>query len=470
MRRFLPLLPVLALTSVPALVSVAYAQAPLPGLPPPKASASAAPSASATPSASASVLPAPSASAATTAAPVESGTADLGAWQARYDATGRRMMAGDYLGAIQEYSALAATAPNENARSLALEQLRVATEFAHRQQGGAATTGPAPAVTGPTSALDVPPGDLPPPPKRVRDPYTRTTDELVFLYIATPMYGFTTGFWIDALVTGTDGWSSRSTGTGAFFSGLGVTGLAALSVAMLDGGKKFKYGGPQSITTGLMVGCGEGMAMALWAGNRSETSFSTYRKFTSYVWGLSTAGIAAGSIVAATIPTTPGRSSWVGSTALAGGVFLGGMAGAFTPQGTGSNDESVRSFGLTAAIGGLAGVGAGILTAPLLSPSIARVRFIDLSWVSGAVLSLGFCATYGNSGRGCTERTAFGAMSAGAGVGFIVGALATMGLKGDPIEAHIPGEAPKEASFLDKVSPTIMPTQGGMTLGLAGAL
>ena len=459
MRRFLPLL---VLTSVPALFSVAHAQAPLPVLPVASGSASAS-----------SVAPAASgtagvASGVATAAPA--GAVDPAEWQARYDAAGRKTMAGDYMGAIQDYSALAATAPNDNARMLALEQLRVATEFAHRQQGGA-TAATAPAVTGPTSALDIPPNELPPPSHaRLRDPYTRTADEMVFLYIATPLYGFTTGFWIDALVTGTDGWSSRSTGTGAFFSGLGATGLAALGVAMLDGGKKFKYGGPQSITTGLTIGFGEGVAMALWAGNRTETSFSTYRKFTSYVWGLSTAGIIAGSVVAATLPTTPGRSSWVGSTSLAGGVFLGGLAGAFTPKGTGTNDESVRNFGLTAAIGGLAGVGAGILTAPLLSPSISRVRFIDLAWVSGAVLALGFCEAYGNGGRGCTERTAFGAMSAGAGVGFIVGALATMGIKGDPLEAHIPGAVPKEATFLDKVTPTILPTQGGMTLGLAGEL
>jgi hypothetical protein len=382
------------------------------------------------------------------------------------------MMGGDYLGAIQEYSALAATAPNENARNLALEQLRVATEFAHRQQGAPAPTGtaPAPAVTGPTSALDIPPGELPPTPKRLRDPYMRTTDEIAFLYVATPLYGFTTGFWIDALVTGTDGWTSKSSGAGAFFTGLGATGLAALGVAMLDGGKKFKYGSAQSITTGLTVGFGEGMAMALWAGNRTSSSFSTYRKFTSYVWGLSTAGIVAGSVVAATIPTTPGRSSWVGSTALAGGVFLGGLAGAFTPQSTPGNDDSLRSFGLTAALGGLAGVGAGILTAPMLSPSISRVRFIDLAWVSGSLLSLGFCSAYGNSGRGCTERTAFGVMGAGAGVGFIIGALATMGLKGDAIEDHIPGAVPKEATFLEKLTPTVMPTQGGATIGMAGEL
>ena len=461
MRRLLPLF---VLSSVPALFSVAHAQAPLPTLPGATAASSGSPPASAT-------APPPAASA--TVAPVPSGPLDPAEWQARYDAAGRKMMGRDYLGAIQDYSALAATAPSDNARSLALEQLRVATEFAHRQQGGAAATAtaPAPAVTGPTSALDIPPNELPPmPPKRVRDPYTRTNDEMAFLYVATPLYGFTTGFWLDALITGSDGWTSKANGTGAFFSGLGATGLAALTVAMLDGGKKFKYGGAQSITTGLTIGFGEGLAMALWAGNRTESSFSTYRKFTSYVWGLSTAGIVAGSIVAATLPTTPGRSSWVGSTALAGGLFVGGLAGAFTPNTTPNNDDSVRSFGLTAAIAGLAGVGAGILTAPLLSPSISRVRFIDLSWVSGAVLALGFCETYGNSGRGCSERTAFGVMGAGAGVGFLVGALATMGLKRDPIEDHIPGDAPKEASFLDKLTPTVMPTQGGVNIGFAGQL
>ena len=469
MRRWLSFL---VLSSVPALVSVAHAQAPLPALP---AGSGSAPSASAT-------APAASASAGATAAPVTGGRVDPAEWQARYDAAGRLMMGGDYMGALQVYSALAATAPSENARSLALEQLRVATEYAHRQQRPAPTgTTPAPTSTGPTTTLDSPPSELPPPPRRVHDPHARTTDELFFLYLATPVYGFTTGFWLDSLISkarATTSYGNDSPTIGAFFVGLGATGLSALAVAMLDGGKKLKYGAPQSITTGLAIGFGEGVGMAIWAGNRASDSKSSYVQFTSYLWGLSTVGIIAGSAVAATIPTTPGRSAWVGTTSLASGFVLGGLAGALTPPaintyygGYSSPDSSpsFRNLGITAAIGGLAGLGAGVLTAPLLSPSIARVRFIDLAWLSGGALSLGFCVAYA-SGNGCDDRVRFGVMSAGVGVGFLVGALATMGMKGDPLEDHVEGATPKEASFLDKVMPTMMPTQGGMTLGLAGQL
>jgi len=394
------------------------------------------------------------------------------------------MVGGDYLGALQEYSALAATAPNENARGLALEQLRVATEYAHRQQRGPApvATTPAPVSTAPTAAaLDVPPEELPPP--RARDPHARTGDELVFLYVATPLYGFTTGFWLDSLIgaarSRSNGYNDSSPTIGAFFVGLGATGLSALAVAVLDGGKKFKYGGPQSITAGLSIGFAEGVAMALWAGNRTADSQSSYTQFTSYLWGLSTVGLVAGSAVAATVQTTPGRSSWVASTSLASGFVLGGLAGAATPPtfttsyygGYSSPDysPSMRNLGITAAIGGLAGVGAGVLTAPLLSPSVSRVRFIDLAWLSGGALSLGFCVAYSRN-DGCDERVRFGVMSAGVGVGFLVGALATMGMKGDPLDDHKEGAVPKEASFLDKVMPTMMPTPGGMTLGLAGQL
>ncbi|HEX7603988.1 MAG TPA: hypothetical protein VF316_20365, partial [Polyangiaceae bacterium] len=209
MRRWLPFL---VLSSVPALVSVAHAQAPLPVLP---AGSASAPSASAT-------APTASASASATAAPAAGGQADPAEWQARYDAAGRLMMGGDYMGALQVYSALAATAPNENARSLALEQLRVATEYAHRQQRGPAPTGttPAPTSTGPTSTLDSPPSELPPPPRRVRDPHARTTDELVFLYLSTPVYGFTTGFWLDSLISkarATTTYGNDSPTIGAFF-------------------------------------------------------------------------------------------------------------------------------------------------------------------------------------------------------------------------------------------------------------
>ena len=129
MRRWLSFL---VLSSVPALVSVAHAQAPLPALPVGSASA---PSASAT-------APAASASAGATAAPVTGGRVDPAEWQARYDAAGRLMMGGDYMGALQVYSVFAATASSEkwvrNMRSMKVITVKETVEM---------TNGPAKART-----------------------------------------------------------------------------------------------------------------------------------------------------------------------------------------------------------------------------------------------------------------------------------------------------------------------------------
>jgi hypothetical protein len=371
------------------------------------------------------------------------------------------MTSGDFLTAIQEYSALAATAPNEVARGLALEQLRIASDYA------AKSTQNVPPGSGVSGALPPPASVSPPPvwvapPKREPDRSRRTTDELVFLYLATPAYGFTTGFWLDALITGDQGYYDTAT-AGSVFIGLGATGLSALAVALVDNAKGFKYGMPQAIFTGYTVGFGAGMGMALWAGNRASTSFSTYRKFTSYVWGFSTAGAVLGAALGATIPTTPGRSAWVGSTAIASGLVIGGIAGAATSPENGANDVHARNFGIASALAGVGGVGLGLLTAPLLAPSISRVRFIDLGWLSGGALALGFCAAYGNDG--CSERAAFGTLALGAGLGFGIGLVATLAMPSEKLPD------PQKASFLDRMMPTVAPTEGGgMSIGLAGPL
>ena len=374
------------------------------------------------------------------------------------------MTSGDFLGAIQDFSGLAATAPNETARNLAIEQLRIASDYAARN----GQPPPPPAAVGSAPPPPPPPGSglaaaLPLGPRQP-DRSRRTLDELVFLYLAAPAYGFTTGFWVDSLITGQDGYRDTAT-LGSFFIGLGATGISALAVALVDNAKGFKYGMPQAIFTGFTVGFGAGMGMALWAGNRASTSFSTYRKFTSFVWGFSTAGAAAGAILSATLPTTPGRSAWVGTTAIATGFTIGGIAGAATPQGTAANDENARNFGLTAALSGIAGAGIGLATAPLLSPSISRVRFIDLGWLSGGALGLGFCAAYGNGGKGCSERAYFGAMGAGAGLGFVAGLVATLAMKPEGLPSD------KKDSFLDHMMPTVSPNEGGgVSFGLVGPL
>ena len=208
----------------------------------------------------------------------------------------------------------------------------------------------------------------------------RTGDEMSFLYLVSAGYGAGTGIWVD-MQTQTDSirWQVLPP---LLFAGVAPAGVYALD----NIGKPLKYGVPQSIAEGILIGAEEGAALAWWYYARSgENREPTNSAMSSYVWGSATFGAVSGGLLGSVLGATPGRASFVGSTALWGGVTFGMTTGAVAPD----NSERDDRIALAAAVGFGAGTLGGVLVAGPVSPSTARVRLTDLSALGGGVLAAG---------------------------------------------------------------------------------
>jgi hypothetical protein len=156
-------------------------------------------------------------------------------------------------------------------------------------------------------------------------------------------------------------------------------------VAIADSQKLFRYGVPQSMVSGMYIGLQEGLVLTLWNQARVYRADEWSGKaVASVILGASTVGAAAGAVVGSVGGTTPGRASFVGSAAMWSGLLSGLLAGAMTPEDP-TQDESAL---LAAAVGLNVGAVAGVFAAGPVSPSIARVRFLDLGGIAGG-LALG---------------------------------------------------------------------------------
>lgn len=376
-------------------------------------------------------------------------------WQRRFDEAGRKLVNGDSAGAAADFAALAAEAPSDTARSVALDQLRVASEAARKK-------GQLPSTDLSGAPLPPPSSEMPPPmPAPSKGPRMRTGDELVVLLGTAPAYGVATGFFLDSLLIR----RRNSPTSGVPLLALGITGFAGLSIAMLEYAGKFRYGVPQSISTGIVMGAAEGISIATFAvTSKNGNSDYGYRTFTSLTWGFATAGGIAGGILGSTMTTSPGRSAWVGTTGLVTGLLAGGIAGAATPKDV---QLQFHNFGITSAIGGAVGLGVGFATAGLIGPSMARVRYVDLAWFSGGAIGVGTCVATAK----CSSAAAFSALTIGTVIGFAAGFFGTWGMGRETL----PGEAqppPKGlAAVLDHASPYVSPAEyGGLMFGVGGAL
>ncbi len=457
MRMRTWLLSVLVLTGPLLGRALAQSSGPtLPPLPPPSPTAS---GAAAQPSASSSAAPPASGSAAqpsasaSAAPPVDA----MAAWQQRYDEAGRRMTAGDYAAAVQMYTDLAATAPTPAARDLALDQLRLATQY---QQHHGVAIAPAPARSAGVWTEPTAPGRLPAPAVH-RDRTRRSADELVLLYVGAVGHGILTGFFVDSLTK--NGNPTAGASVAGLLLGAGFAGANVTAVALLDNAHLLRYGVPQSMFAGAMIGLGEGVAWNEWAGNRAKSSFHSYTKDMAYIWTMTTGGAVIGAIAGSAVRTTPGRSTWVYDVSFASGLFAAGLAGAASgdtalKDHSGTSNEANRNVGLSAALAGLGGLGAGIFTAGPLSMSSGRAHLIEAGWLGGSLFAGGLCGAYS-----CSPTGAFAAMAIGDAVGFVGTFFATIGMKPDPLSEHEPD---KGMSFV----PMITPTNGGLQIGLAGSL
>jgi hypothetical protein len=202
------------------------------------------------------------------------------AWRARYERARTDLVAKRYTEASTELRALALVAPTEPQRELALELARLADAEAVRDAG-------------------------------VPEYHFRSTDELSLLYTGAFVYGLGSGAWL-ALVT-----KPGNLGT-AILPFLAFTTASVGGVALADSYRPFRRGVPQAISTGLLVGLGEGVWIVGYqharATNHGQARWSSAAVSTA-LWAGTSAGAIAGGLVGYFREPTPGRASFtVGRT------------------------------------------------------------------------------------------------------------------------------------------------------------
>ncbi len=319
------------------------------------------------------------------------------AWRAKYAEARARLLDGDFADAAVMFAALEASAENASDRALAHEQRTLADAWTARnvslvRRSDLAAVKPAP-------LLD-----------------KRSTDEVVTLYLNSILYGIGTGIWVGTLT------EPRTPATG-ILPAIALTAGSIGTVIALDSGSGFRYGVPQSITTGLWIGLEEGILWAAWHDSRSGVKDLKTKEASTLIWSTSTAGAVLGGVLGELIPTTPGRSSWTGSVATWSSAVTGFAAGGLT----GKAPESLAVAGLSLTIG----TGIGMATAGSVSPTVGRVRLIDLAAaLSGATAAGVYVAAANNRGNG---RAASGVTSIGIAAGLAIGWLATSSMPDDPL-------------------------------------
>ena len=370
-----------------------------------------------------------------TAAPQENGTVQGRAAQWRYDygVARERLLAGDFTDAAGRFETLAhdlQASPSD--RGLAAAMRDLARSWSER---GLALV----------RRNDLGESGLP-----ARAGNERTTDEIVSLYGSSIVYGVGTGLWLDAH-------TQPSSAAGGILPLILFSGAAVGGVATLDIGHPLHYGVAQSATSGLYLGFEEGLLLSLW--NQSLSDNNSHWQGTTVadvMWTLSTLGAVGGGLLGNSLGATPGRASFVGSTGLWAGVLGGFAAAAFTSSNTDPGPNAL----LAANVGLGAGTLAGLFAAGPGSPSIARVRFLDLGGIGGGLVAGGLYAAAAN-GNGNTQA-GFGVTALGVAAGLGVGWLATGNMPSDR-----PEDRTKAGLLLE---PTLMPVHGGATVGVMGAL
>jgi hypothetical protein len=349
----------------------------------------------------------------------------------RYQAARQQFFAGNFERASRELLALAAVAPDPTSAFAARELGVMAAEWHRRGM----------VLAPPGVAAKPPPG---------RDRSRRTSDEIASLYGYSVAYGIGTGLWLASL-------SEPDSAAGVILPSLALAGGSAGLVAALDRGKGMGYGVPQSIQAGLTLGFLQGVFWTTWnqARVRRDEEWEP-TTVTTLIWGTSTMGAVLGGALGARHGTTPGRASFVSSAGLWTGTVGGLMAAALTPD---KREISRDDNGLlVAALGLNAGAALGMWKAKEVSPSIARVRFIDLGGVAGALLGGGLYLAAND--KNPSERGLLGVTAAGMAGGLGLAFQLTKSMEPDRPEEDPPAVDARAS---------ITPTRGGLSLGFNGS-
>jgi hypothetical protein len=361
----------------------------------------------------------------------ESPTGETSAWSSAYDDARAAMLAGRFADAAEKFATLVASAPDAPSKFLANEMLTACQTWA---AGGFVLAHPSQTRLAAPALLED----------------HRTTDEISILYTSAVLYGLYAGVVVDF-------WANANSPGGAIPPPLLLAGASAGAVALLDHSFHLGYGVAQSIVSGLYVGLEEGIAWSIW-----HEAHSPYydewgdQAVSTLIFATGMVGALAGGMLGSRLGTTPGRASLMGSAAMWGGVVAGTLMGGLT----GHDDTAL----LSAAIMLNAGAVAGVLIGAEVSPSIARVRFIDLGGLSGALLVGGvFWAARGEAATGQELLTA---SSLGAVSGLVASWFLTRGMDTDQPRKH------REPSFAERLLPTVAPAASGtgLVVGLASTI
>jgi len=367
------------------------------------------------------------------AAPAVAVPAAPAAWSARYDAARKLLLDGHYRSAESEFLDLAVDAPTDTDRRLAVEMARLASSWVSRE------------VVAPSA--EEPSGQRP-----------RTRDEITLLYATSFIYGAGTGAWF--LLQ-----AQPDTAFTATLPFIGITAAPVAALAIIDGNHPLRHGMPHAIADGVYIGFGESLIVVAYQHARahrvdvgsSDSSRWRPNEASSVLWGGATLGGIVGGTIAAALPTTPGRATYTASATVWAGLLTGFTTGALLSE---TDSRTEHSF-LAAGIGYNAGLLAGVVSADSVSPSVTRVRLIDLSGVGGGLAAGG---TYlALSGRATDPRLSLGITALGAATGLVTGWVLTSGMAKD-----LPGEvAPAKALTF---SPNVAPLPGGVAVGVGGTM
>ena len=350
-------------------------------------------------------------------------------WDAAYAEARADMLAGRFPAAVQKFEALLLTAPDSSNRLLVSELLAACRTWA---QGGFVLAAP--------TQLTLP------------QPMAnhRTLDELAILYTNAVLNGAYAGIVIDV-------YNKPKSAAGYILPPLGLAAAEAGIVALVDNTVGLRYGVAQSAVSGMYIGYEEALVWLLWHEAHYPGSDEWGDKRVAMLtWGLGTAGALAGGIAGTFLGTTPGRAAFMGSAALWSGAVVGTLAGTIADKG----DTGLLAAGIALNLGAIGGA----LLGAQVSPSVARVRFIDLGGLCGGLLvgGLYFAAADRN------PRPSGAAVSLGLGM---AAGVATGWFFTRHMEEDFP-RTESTQSAMASVIPTIAPASNGagMVLGIAGAL
>ncbi|MBK9265374.1 MAG: hypothetical protein IPM54_37015 [Polyangiaceae bacterium] len=375
--------------------------------------------------------PPPPAQEAPPAQPPAEPAADLAQWQKAYERGKAALASGSFPLASQILNDVAMRAPDPGLRAQARELSHLASYWAYNRL----TLMPAQNTLPPRVDSTEPREDK------------RTIDELAILYGNSILWG--TGFGVVV------GFASDSGDASTFFlPAIGMSALGAGALALMD--VKFgplPYGVPQSITSGMYMGLEAGIYMAAILEAERIVDRDEEKILPGLIWGSATAGGLIGGLIGATVPVTPGRASFTSS-----GAIWGGVVTSFVTIGFMDGDFNSAPF-VTGLIGAAAGgVSTGLLAARV-SPSIARVRFIDLGGVAGGLL---FGGLYASIADRMDEQVFSFLASSGVVAGLATAAWLTSGMDRDEPRRG----ALRKSEF--HMTPFMTPQPGGGTMGLAG--